>query len=184
MRKYLGLLLGLIGLGFAHPGHLLPHTSPFTSGLLHPLTGIDHMAVMVAVGMLGAYFSGRKALIPPLTFVSAMTIGFLLGFYGLSLGFVEQGILLSVTLSGLLLLFRSSNLLFLLPVVGLFAIFHGLAHGYEAPHVSALSFGLGFILSTFTLHITGITLGKLGNERMIKASGLAMVALSLLLVVK
>ncbi|GAB6065727.1 HupE/UreJ family protein [Aquifex pyrophilus] len=181
MKKYLGALLGVFGFAFAHPGHLLPHTDAFTSGLLHPITGIDHLAVMVAVGMLGAYLFGKKAFIPPAVFVSSMALGFVLGYYGVNIPFVENGILLSVALSGLLLILGNSRLSFILPALMIFGLFHGIAHGYEAPQGNPHLFALGFILSTSTLHVSGILIGKLGRERLVRVSGLALLALAFLL---
>ncbi len=181
MKKCLGALLGIFGLAFAHPGHILPHTGAFTSGLIHPITGLDHIAVMVAVGMLGAYLNGKKVFLPPAVFVSFMTLGFVFGYLGINLPFVEKGVLLSVALSGLLLIFGSSRLTLILPVLALFGFLHGLAHGYESPQGNPYNFALGFILSTFTLHVSGILFGQLGKEKLVKISGLAILGLAFLL---
>jgi len=180
MRRYLPLL-ALSSFAFAHPGHF-HGVNPFNSGILHPLTGVDHLSVMVAVGLLGSYYSGKKAFLPAITFVSFMTIGSILGMLGVYAPFVESGIILSVAIMGIIILVKEVKLSYVLPIIALFGILHGVAHGYEAPQTSLpLHYVLGFVLSTATLHLTGILFGKVLKESLVRYSGLLLLALAFLL---
>jgi urease accessory protein len=142
----------------------------FLAGVSHPLFGMDHVLVMVAVGLWAAQIATRekhaRALwIVPAAFVGTMTVGFLLALSGVALPFVEPAILASVIALGLLVAMAVR-----LPttagaaIVGLFALFHGHAHGGEMGSAGALQFGLGFMISTALLHLAGIALG-LGISR-------------------
>ncbi|AAC06859.1 HupE/UreJ family protein [Aquifex aeolicus] len=180
MRKFLPFV-GLASFAFAHPGHF-HGVNPFNSGLIHPLTGLDHLSVMVAVGLLGSYYAGKKAFLPALTFVSFMTLGSILGLLGVSVPFVESGIILSVALMGILLFAKDLKLSYVLPLIGIFGILHGVAHGYEAPQtLHPVYYVLGFVLSTAALHFTGLLFGKALKEKLVRVSGLLLLALAFLL---
>ena len=143
---------------FAHlnPGE---HGS-FLAGVSHPLTGADHILVMVAVGLWAATIGGRAVWIVPSAFVATMAAGFALALAGVHLPFVEPAILASVVALGLLV-----ALAVRLPtascalVVAVFALFHGYAHGEEMGAAGAAAFGAGFALATALLHAAGIALG-------------------------
>ena len=153
--------------------HLNPteHGS-FMAGLSHPLSGADHILAMVAVGLWAALLASRnqRALwLVQSAFVAMMAAGFVASLLGLKLPLVEPMILASVIVIGLAV---SSAL----PVgtsgataiVGLFAFFHGHAHGGELGAAGAPVFALGFALSTALLHLSGIGLGsalRVGNDR-------------------
>jgi urease accessory protein len=135
-------------------------------GLSHPLAGFDHIAAMVAVGLWAAQRGARSLWVVPLSFVIAMSVGGVIGATGISIPFVESGIGASVLVLGLLIAasvripLMASSLL-----VGLFAVFHGHAHGAELPEtVSGLTYGIGFVLSTCLLHGCGIGLGFLAQR--------------------
>ncbi len=168
----------------AHPGH---NVSGFAPGLAHPLSGLDHVLAMVAVGLWAAQIGGRARWAVPATFVGAMTLGGILGMAGIPVPFVEQGILVSVFLLGLLIAFAVRlPLAATAPLVGVFALCHGYAHGAEAPaHASALTYSLGFILATTTLHAIGIGLGvmiqRFCSPALVRAGGVAVIALGGLL---
>src|SRR5580698_6330769 len=51
----------------------------FTSGFLHPLTGLDHIAAMVAVGLWGAYLGAPAMWLLPVVFPVVMAFGGALG---------------------------------------------------------------------------------------------------------
>ena len=170
-RKLAGaaLMLGLLGLSTsagAHPGDLLHNLSnhAFSQGLLHPLTGFDHLFAMLSVGVWAAMTHGslRKALWAPVSFVVLLLVGAVLGIAGLRLPFVEPLIMASLLVLGLLVATRLQ-----LPtaagnaVVGFLALFHGLAHGSELPGgtETAWTFVAGFTLMTAALHFTGMLLG-------------------------
>ncbi|GGD36615.1 HupE/UreJ family protein [Aureimonas glaciei] len=143
---------------FAHVG-TEAHNS-FFSGFTHPLSGLDHVLAMVAVGLWAAQLGGRALYAVPAAFVGAMAIGFALGSQGFAMPFVEPAILASVVVLGLVVaaavrlpLAASAGL------VGLFALAHGAAHASELGSAGALTFALGFVAATALLHAAGIGLG-------------------------
>ncbi len=149
-------------LAFAHPGHDGHElTWDFATGARHPFSGWDHLLAMIAVGMWAARLGGRNRWLVPAAFVSVMALGAILGRNGLTLPGIEQGIAASLFVFGLLITGSVR-----LPVaagmalVGLFALFHGLAHGAEMPATSGgLGYGAGFIAATALLHVVGFGLG-------------------------
>jgi urease accessory protein len=150
----------LPALAWAHPGHNLQ--LGFIDGVLHPLSGLDHLAAMLAVGAWAAHFGGRLRWALPASFVALMLIGAVLGMSGMYVGAAEQGIAASVCVLGLLLAFavRLPAAVSVLLVSG-FALFHGYAHGMEAPQAAGLvSYIGGFILSTSALHVVGFVIGN------------------------
>jgi hydrogenase/urease accessory protein HupE len=108
---------------YAHTGvHL--HFS-FESGLLHPLTGLDHLLAMFAVGLLAAQLGGRALWLVPGAFVGTMILGALLGFSGTAIPGAELMILLSVIAIALPVAFALGMPVALaMAYVGLFALFH------------------------------------------------------------
>lgn len=163
------------GPAFAHPGHI--ETSSFAAGIAHPLSGIDHIAVMIAVGLWAALKGGRALWVWPAAFVGLMLVGGALGMAHVALPFVEPGILASVVALGLLVALAVD-----LPVItgaaiiGVFALFHGHAHGSEvAENISGLEYMAGFAVATATLHLVGIAFAQMmtrANLRLcIRAAG-------------
>lgn len=147
----------------AHSGH---EVSGFISGLAHPVGGADHLLAMLAVGLWAARLGGRALWLVPLAFVATMVLGNALALSGVSIGFTEQGIGLSVVALGLLLALSAR---FATPVcmavAGGFALFHGLAHGAEMPlNASGVAYATGFVAATLGLHLAGVVFGKLGTE--------------------
>ena len=170
---------------YAHTG--VGPTHDFMHGLEHPLTGIDHICAMLAIGLWAAQRGGRAIWLVPLTFVLVMTLGSALGMSGVHLPFVEQGIVLSVILLGV---FVAAAIRLPLPVsvciVGLFAIVHGHAHGTEIPaSASGFSYALGFVIVTILLHATGISVGlvsqRLRASQLVRLAGVAIAVCGLCL---
>ncbi len=164
-------------LALAHPGH--DGASGFAHGFLHPMTGTDHILAMVLVGLFAFQLGGKARLLVPLAFLVMMAAGGALGMAGFALPAVEIGIGLSVVVLGAAVAFNVKVPAALaMAVVGLFAVFHGFAHGAEMPENAAgLSYAAGFLLATALLHAAGLGLGfavgALGNRR---GSSLARVA--------
>jgi urease accessory protein len=163
MRKVLLALLFAVtpSLAFAHVG--VGETSGVAHGFLHPVSGIDHILAMVAVGLFAAHLGGRALWLVPLSFVAMMAFGGVLGMSGIGLPFAEIAIGLSVVVLGIILAARvNPPAAIAMALVGLFAIFHGHAHGAEMPETaSGLAYGVGFILATALLHAIGIGVGML-----------------------
>lgn len=153
-------LLGLLpSLALAHTGAGEAHG--FAHGFAHPLTGIDHVLAMVAVGILAAQSGGRALWAVPLAFLSLMVVGGAVGMGGLDLPFVETAIALSVVVLGAAVAFGVTlPLAAAMGLAGVFALFHGHAHGAEMPEdASGLAYGLGFVTATAMLHLAGLGLG-------------------------
>ncbi|MEI3851598.1 MULTISPECIES: HupE/UreJ family protein [Ensifer] len=141
--------------------HLNPEEhGSFAAGFSHPLFGLDHILVMVAVGLWAAQIGGRALWIVPTAFVSMMAAGFALAMAGVGLPFVEPAILASVVALGLLVAMAVRlDTAASAAIVGVFALFHGHAHGGELGSAGALAFSIGFIPATAALHVAGIGLG-------------------------
>ena len=153
---------------FLAPSAALAHTgvgdtSGFIHGFMHPLGGLDHQLAMILVGIFAYQLGGRALWLVPLTFVGVMAIGGLLGVAGIPVPFIELGIALSVIVLGAIVAFGVKvPVAAAMGIVGLFAIFHGHAHGSEMPmDASGLEYGLGFMLATAILHAVGIGIGFL-----------------------
>jgi urease accessory protein len=170
---------------FAHtgvsPAHDLLH------GLEHPLTGLDHILAMFAVGLWAAQRGGRALWLAPLTFVGVMTLGGALGMSGISIPFAEQGIVLSVIILGV---FVAAAIRLPLAVssaiIGVFALAHGYAHGLEIPSsASGISYALGFAAATALLNFAGIGFGlamQRGNAmQLVRYAGVAIAVCGLYL---
>lgn len=155
------MLWSLAGVALAHEGG--GHVGGFSSGFMHPLLGWDHVLAMVAVGLWGAFLGGSALWMLPIVFPFVMAIGGVLGIAGVDLPAVETGIALSAVILGSMVLAAARPPLWLAAViVGVFAIFHGHAHGTELPEaVSPLAYSLGFVLATGLLHLCGIGFGFL-----------------------
>lgn len=153
------LAVGLLpSLAHAHGGE----AGGFLHGLTHPASGLDHTCAMLAVGLWATQMGGRFMWAVPLTFISVMALGGALPLSGITLPFVEQGILLSLLLLGVLIVAAVRMPLWLGcgVVGGLFALWHGHAHGAEIPALaSRFEFALGFMLATALLHAVGILFG-------------------------
>src|SRR5260370_22372941 len=155
----------------------------FVHGFTHPISGIDHILAMVAVGLFAVQVGGRALWLVPLAFVAMMGVGGAFGMIGANLPFVEIAIGLSVVVLGVAvavgLHLPTAGAMAL---VGFFAIFHGHAHGAEMPAIAAaLEYGLGFVLARATLHASGIGLGLLigrlrdaDGDRILQVTGSAM----------
>lgn len=146
--------------------HLMPgeHGS-FAAGFTHPMFGLDHILVMVAVGLWASRMGGRALWAVPATFVAMMGLGFGFALMGGHLPFVEPAILASVVALGLLVAFAIKlPVAVSMAVVGAFAVFHGHAHGSEIGEAGALMYGAGFAVATAVLHGAGIGLGLLAAK--------------------
>ncbi len=133
----------------------------FLAGLLHPVSGLDHVLAMVAVGLWGAQLGAPAIWLLPVTFPIVMALGGFLGLLGVPLPGVEVGIAASAILLGAAVMTeRRLPLYAAAALVGLFAVFHGHAHGTELPAgQSALLYSLGFVVATGCLHAIGIAIG-------------------------
>jgi urease accessory protein len=133
----------------------------FLTGFRHPISGLDHVLAMVAVGLWGAQLGAPAIWLLPVAFPLVMSVGGMLGLIGVPLPGVEYGIALSAILLGATVLFEiRPPLAAAAALVGFFAIFHGHAHATELPPgQSALLYSMGFVIATGSLHALGIGIG-------------------------
>ena len=133
----------------------------FVTGFLHPIMGVDHLVAMVAVVLWGAFLGERALWILPIVFPSIMAVGAAFGIVGLEIPLVEFVIALSGVVLGALIALRvRAPLAIAMVLVGIFAIFHGYAHGVEMPEqISAITYSAGFVIGTGLLHLAGVAIG-------------------------
>lgn len=157
------LLVGFSSLAIAHPGHGLVgnNLEIAYAGFMHPLTGWDHLLVMLAIGVWASKLGGKARWQLPLTFLTTMTLGAVLGLAGITFSGVETAIAASVMAMGLLL---AINLpipaMSRIGIVAIFAVFHGMAHGvelYSQQNYAALG---GMLIATALLHAIGLLLAS------------------------
>ena len=143
---------------FAHTGVGQPNS--FASGLLHPFGGADHVIAAASVGIWGGLAGGRAMWVWPATFMATMLVGFAAAILGLQISFVEPAIVSSIVVLGLLTALGVKAPLGLgAVIVGLFAFFHGHAHGTAGGSVTLLPYLTGFAIATASLHAAGIGVG-------------------------
>ncbi len=149
------------------PGRADGQLNGLLAGLLHPVSGVDHVLAMVAVGLWGAQLGAPAIWLLPLTFPLVMAFGGALGLMGMPLPGAEIGIALSACVLGLAIVTAWRPALWAAAgIVGFFAIFHGHAHGTELPAgADALTYSLGFVAATGALHACGIGVGVIQRWR-------------------
>jgi urease accessory protein len=154
------LLMACAGAASAH-SDAAGMAGGFMSGFFHPLLGWDHVIAMVAVGLWGAFLGMPALWLLPVVFPLVMTVGGALGVMGVPLPAVETGIALSAVALGAVVAAALRPPLWVAAVlVGIFAIFHGHAHGTELPDAAdPVAYSLGFVTATGLLHLAGIALG-------------------------
>jgi urease accessory protein len=189
LRVFAAALAALApSMAFAHTG--IGDTHGFMHGFSHPIGGLDHVAAMVMVGVFASQLGGRAIWLVPSTFVAVMAAGGVLGVAGVQIPFVEVGVALSVIVLGAVVAFGvKAPLAAAAGLVGLFAIFHGYAHGAEMPETaSGVAYAAGFMLATATLHAAGAGFGLAMNslaERsgrwVVQGAGVAAAALGVLI---
>lgn len=141
--------------------HVTGVAGGFVGGFAHPLTGPDHFLAMFAVGLWGAQMGGRSVWMLPMAFPLIMTLGGVAGMAGLPMNAVETGIAVSVLVLGLAIamVWRPPEPIPLV-LIGVFAIFHGYAHGVELPAAAdPAAYSVGFVVATGLIHLLGIAIG-------------------------
>jgi urease accessory protein len=135
------------------------YLSDFLAGLAHPVGGADHILAMVAIGLWGVVAGGRAIWAWPVAFVTMVLMGFTAATWGLHVPLVQPAIACSIVVLGLLIALAVKAPLWLgVVIAGLFAFFHGHAHGTEATAsgIGLMAYASGFSVATAALHIVGI----------------------------
>jgi urease accessory protein len=137
----------------------------FITGLQHPWSGLDHVLAMIAVGLWGAQLGSPALWLLPIAFPMMMAMGAMMGLVGIPVPGVEIGIALSAIVLGTMIVAEvRPKLAIAISVVGVFAIFHGHAHGTELPEgQSGLLYSMGFVIATGCLHGVGVALGLVNS---------------------
>ena len=148
------------------PANAHPETSTvggFFAGIEHPLTGLDHIVAMVAVGLWGAYLGAPAMWLLPVVFPLVMALGGGVGVLGGPMSGVEITIAISGIVLGLVVALAARPPLWVAAlIVGFFGFFHGYSHGIELPHsANPFTYAAGFVIATGLLHLTGISIGLL-----------------------
>jgi len=148
----------------AHSGSV---AGGFLGGIAHPVFGPDHVAAMIAVGLWGAFLGAPAIFLLPVVFPLVMAFGAVIGILGVPIPGVESGIALSAVVLGLMVALKAQPPLWVAAgLVGIFAVFHGHAHGAELPGgADAIAFSFGFVIATGLLHLCGIAFGLLAHWR-------------------
>jgi len=152
------------------------------TGLAHPVSGLDHVLAMVAVGLWGAQLGAPAIWVLPVAFPMMMAMGGMLGLMGLPLPGIEYGIAASAILLGAAVTFAARPTLGVAAaLIAFFAIFHGHAHGTELPPgQSALGYSMGFVMATGGLHAAGIGIGTVHRwgwgQKLLRVAGAAVAA--------
>ncbi len=170
MKKKLLVVTGLLSMQslpvYAHTG--INAVLSFTEGLLHPLTGVDHLLVILAVGLLAVMRGGRELWLLPVSFLVMMALGAGLHFAGFTLSAAETWVAFSVMASGLLLWtnYKMSPGL-VIALVAVFALGHGYVHGLALQAgADAVGYMGGFLLTTALLQGLSITVGLSGVSKL------------------
>src|SRR5262245_41966087 len=144
---------------------MLECADSFVSGFAHPLHGADHLIAMIAVGIWAALAGGRAIRVWPIAFVATMLVGFAGAAAGIAVPFVEPGVVSSIVGLGLLVAFGVQARLWQgAAIIGLFAFFHGHAHGTEAAAANLVAYATGLALVTGGLHAAGIGICRLAAD--------------------
>ena len=160
---------------FAHPQK--GEAVGFLTGFRHPISGLDHVLAMVAVGLWGAQLGSPAIWLLPVAFPLVMAFGGMLGLMGVPLPGIEYGIAASAIALGAAVMFAwKPPLALAAALVGVFAIFHGHAHGTELPPgQSAMLYSIGFVIATGCLHAVGIGIGTVHRwswgQRLLQIAG-------------
>jgi len=150
--------------GFAHPGH--DSVSGIMAGLMHPWTGLDHVAAMLAVGLWATRMHNPSKMALLGATAAGILTGAFLGSYPDILSYGETITVVSVMSLGLFAAVAGDvRKPFAAILVALFSLFHGYVHTAEIPHqASHLAYSSGFLISMLGLQLLGMAIGTLANR--------------------
>lgn len=156
------IILGLLltGMSFAHTG--FEHSRELYYGLLHPVTGLDHLLALFAVGLLASRYCLRSRLAMSAVLLVMMAIGATAGMLGSALAVIEFGITGSLLLlGGIITIGKRLPVAIALIAVSLIGMLHGYAHGQEIPlSFNAVLYFTGFLISSLGIQLLGLLIGR------------------------
>lgn len=158
-KKFIVAVFALLpSLAFAHPGH----TDGFVAAFTHPFTGVDHLLMMLGVGIFAGRIGGNARWQLPLAFLTAMTVGWFFGAIGFVFAGIDSGIAAGLIALGTLLAWQTNMSRFAqFAIIAMFASLHGLAHGGELSNATPLTTSVGFLAATALLHGVGLLIAEL-----------------------
>ncbi len=153
MKKIMAAVIALSpSFASAHSGHI----DGFITAFAHPFTGIDHLLMMLGVGMFAGRIGGRMRWQLPLVFLMAMLAGWMAAATGFIFSAIESGIAAGLIVLGVLFMRKMAMPpLVQLSAVALFAALHGMAHGAELSHTAPIATGAAILFATASLHALG-----------------------------
>lgn len=168
VASIMSLVTMLPQIAFAHHplGGMTPQTmmQGFLSGIGHPVIGFDHLAFIIAIGLVSVFHKNRVLL--PLGFVAATIIGTLLAVLSFIMPLAEFVIALSVFAAGIMAM--RGRMVALLPAIGVAGaagLFHGYAYGAAvigAEPTPIIAYLAGFAVVQFAIAtVTGIIASRL-----------------------
>lgn len=159
----LTLLVAAPSLAMAHPGH---GVHGFGEGLLHPLSGLDHLLAIMAISLLAVRAGGRELWALPLAFMACCVVGGLVAAAGVALPMVELTIAASVLVGGVLLARGQAVPVLAMVMLPLFGVAHGYAHIHELANMSAVaSYSCGIVMASVALMGVTIAIAKLAQRQ-------------------
>ena len=186
----IALLLWLPDAALAHEDQVL-RLGSFWGGFLHPVLGLDHFLAMLSVGIVSAQIGGRAIWTVPSVFVGTMAVGFFIGRTEWDvMTAIEWGIVASVVILGAIIATGARIPIgWIYAAVGLFALFHGFAHGAETPSVANPPvYVAGFLIGTAAIHLLGVLIGEIAKRyrpgpAVLRVGGAAVSVLGVLFIV-
>jgi len=165
------LLLALAAIFVATPALAVEGASGLMSGLLHPVLGFDHLLAMIGVGLLSVQIGQKHVWALPACFVLFLMVGGILGLLEIPLPQVEGVIAASVFVLGLAIATSGAiGAVIAYPIVAIFAIFHGHAHGMEVPTLdNPTGYVIGFMVASAFLHLVGVGTGLVVRTEKLRA---------------
>jgi len=162
------MYLAAVGLMLIFPSWALAHESTshnvagFSEGFLHPLTGLDHLLMLVSVAFFSVHAKASMSKYLPAVFVIALAIGFQVGVRSSNTSMMEVGVVLSLLMmAGLLISMREFPISLGFVVVGMFGVLHGIPHGVEMPiAVTSTSYFMGMLLAASSVMYLSALLAK------------------------
>jgi len=142
---------------YAHTGS--ESLTGLADGFMHPFMGIDHLLVMLAIGLWASVLGGYRLWLLPLVFLSAMFVGAMLSFNGFEINGMEAWVAFSVLAIGLILRQNKEvSIIAACSLISVFALAHGYVHAQEiGSGLGVKGYAMGFLMATTILHLIGIS---------------------------